>query len=111
MSELITFLFMDYETFNRNPKGGRASQFASIRTNYALEIILDSPRNYFCSQTIDNIPSPTAALITKLTPQKIERIKNGTEPIPTSVFNIEPIVMNEYWFITLIESTMSIHRT
>ena len=82
MSEQITFLFMDYETFNRNPKGGRASQFASLRTNCNLEIIASSALNIFCEQTIDNLPSPQAALITKITPQKIERIKNGIEKIP-----------------------------
>jgi exodeoxyribonuclease-1 len=107
----ISFLFMDYETFNSNPKGGRVSQYASIRTNYALEIQEDSPKNYFCLQTKDNIPSPTAALITKLTPQKIERIKNGLEPIPESTFNVKPEVYNEYWFIALIENDMSLSNT
>ena len=45
MSEQITFLFMDYETFNRNPKGGRASQFASLRTDYYLNIDPASAQN------------------------------------------------------------------
>jgi exodeoxyribonuclease-1 len=111
MSEQITFLFMDYETFNRNPKGGRVSQYASIRTNYALEIQEDSLKNYYCLQSKDNIPSPAAALITKLTPQKIERIKNGLETIPASTFNVKPEVYNEYWFISLIEFEMSLTNT
>jgi exodeoxyribonuclease-1 len=106
MSEQITFLFMDYETFNRNPKGGRASQFASLRTNYNLEIIASSALNIFCEQTIDNIPSPQAALITKITPQKIERIKNGIEKIPESSFPVKPEVYNEYWFARRINEEM-----
>lgn len=111
MDKSITFLFMDYETFNRNPKGGRASQFASLRTNYDLEIIPSSALNIFCEQTIDNIPSPTAALITKITPQKIERIKKGTEQLPKSSFPIKPVVYNEYWFINRILEEMSVSST
>ncbi|MBM3159702.1 MAG: exodeoxyribonuclease I [Bacteroidetes bacterium] len=111
MDDQLTFLFMDYETFNSNPKGGRVSQYASIRTNYALEIQKDSAKNYFCLQSKDNIPSPSAALITKLTPQKIERIKNGIEPLPASTFNVIPEVYNEYWFISHIEYDMSLPKT
>jgi exodeoxyribonuclease-1 len=68
---------MDYETFNRNPKGGRASQFASLRTDYYLNIDHNSAQNIFCEQNYDNVPSPQAALIIKITPQKILKIKTG----------------------------------
>ena len=58
MSDQITFLFMDYETFNSNPKRGRASQFASLRTGYHININTASAQNIFCEQNYDNIPSP-----------------------------------------------------
>jgi exodeoxyribonuclease-1 len=107
MSEQITFLFMDYETFNRNPKGGRASQFASLRTDYFLNIDPDSAQNIFCEQTFDNVPSPQAALITKITPQKIIKIKTGAIQLPTSSFPFFPQVYNEYWFSHHINIEMS----
>ena len=53
----MTYLFMDYETFNKYPLGGRASQFAAIRTDDNLDIIKDRSVNIFCEQTTDNIPS------------------------------------------------------
>lgn len=107
MSEQITFLFMDYETFNRNPKGGRASQFASLRTDYFLNINPDSARNIFCEQNYDNVPSPQAVLITKITPQKILKIKTGDIKLPHSSFNFVPEVYNEYYFSYQINNEMS----
>lgn len=111
MSDQITFLFMDYETFNRNPKGGRASQFASLRTDYFLNIDADSAQNIFCEQTIDNIPSPQAALITKITPQKIIKIKTGAIQLSTSSYSFIPQVYNEYWFTYHINKEMSKNHT
>jgi exodeoxyribonuclease-1 len=107
MSEQITFLFMDYETFNRNPKGGRASQFASLRTDYYLNIDPASAQNIFCEQNYDNVPSPQAALITKITPQKILKIKTGAIKLPPSSFPFFPVVYNEYWFTYHINNEMS----
>ena len=107
MSEQITFLFMDYETFNRNPKGGRASQFASLRTDYYLNIDPASAQNIFCEQNYDNVPSPQAALITKITPQKILKIKTGAIKLPPSSFPFFPNVYNEYWFTYHINKEMS----
>lgn len=107
MIEQITFLFMDYETFNRNSKGGRASQFASLRTDYFLNVYPDSAQNIFCEQNFDNIPSPQAALITKITPQKILKIKTGAIKLPPSSFPFSPNVYNEYWFIYHINKEMS----
>jgi exodeoxyribonuclease-1 len=107
MNEQITFLFMDYETFNRNPKGGRASQFASLRTDYYLNIDPASAQNIFCEQNYDNVPSPQAALITKITPQKILKIKTGEIKLPPSSFPFFANVYNEYWFTYHINEEMS----
>jgi exodeoxyribonuclease-1 len=111
MNEQITFLFMDYETFNLNPKGGRASQFAAIRTNYNLDYVTGSAVNYFCEQASDNIPSPKATMITKITPQKIVRIKNKEEKILPSKFDAVLKVFNEYDFSRCINEVMSIANT
>lgn len=43
----FTFLFMDYETFNATPRGGRPSQFAAIRTDADLNIIPHRAVNIF----------------------------------------------------------------
>ncbi len=109
--EEINFLFMDYETFNLNPKGGKVSQFAAIRTDYHLNIIPNSAVNYFCEQSDDNIPSPIAALVTKITPQKITRIKKGTEKINSNKFNIKPKVFNEFEFTKNINDLMTVKCT
>lgn len=98
---------MDYETFNRNPKGGRASQFAALRTDYHLKIDPTSALNIFCEQNYDNVPSPQAALITKITPQKILKINTGEIKLPPSSFPFSPKVYNEYWFTYHINKEMS----
>ena len=103
----MSYLFYDFETFNQNPKGGRASQFASIRANSDLEIIDGESLNLFCEQTIDNIPSPTAARITGITPQKIQRLKEGVEKPPASNIKFKFQVRNEYNFIGIILHEMS----
>jgi exodeoxyribonuclease-1 len=66
----MTFLFIDYETLNVKASGGRASQFAAIRTDENLSILEGRSLNIFCEQICDNIPSPEAALVTGITPQK-----------------------------------------
>lgn len=107
----ITFLFMDYETFNTNSKGGRVAQYASIRTNYNLNTIKDSEKNYYCLQTLDNVPSPKAVLVTQITPQKIEQIHLGIEQNKHSNQNKEIKVFNEYWFITHVLEEMVVPKT
>lgn len=104
-----SFLFMDYETFNRNPKGGRASQFAAIRTNSNLEIT--STINLFCEQVEDNIPSPIAAAITHLTPQRIQRFKEGKENPPESKLCKTFTVLNEHLFTEKVLEQMLVENT
>ena len=102
-----TFLFYDYETFNAEPKGGRASQYASLRTDSELNLIKGLASNFFCEQADDNIPSITACLITKLTPQKILKYKNGIERPTNSVYCDSYQVYNEFEFIKNILIQMS----
>jgi exodeoxyribonuclease-1 len=101
-----TFLFMDYETFNSKTKGGRASQYASLRTNSNLDLIKDNASNFFCEQIDDNIPSITASLITGLTPQKIMRFKSKEEHPNESIYCNDFHVYNEFNFIKNILKEM-----
>jgi exodeoxyribonuclease-1 len=102
-----TFLFIDYETFNAQPKGGRPSQFAAIRTDKDLNILKDRSVNLFCEQIIDHLPSPTASRITSLTPQKILRFKSGLEFPSEGNVKCGYEVLNEYYFTKRILSEMS----
>lgn len=67
-----SFFWLDYETWGANPRMDRAAQFAGIRTDEALNII-DEPVMIYCQPTPDFLPSPEAALITKITPQRAAR--------------------------------------
>lgn len=107
----FTFLFMDYETFNATPRGGRPSQFAAIRTDANLNTIPDRAVNIFCEQSPDNIPSPVAAVLTGITPQKIKRIKNGLEFPPKGNMDTTIEVLNEYLFTRKILAEMSVPHT
>lgn len=71
-----TFLFHDYETFGIDPKRSKASQFACIRTDHNLNILDEDKLNIYCEFTPDYLPSPVACLVTKQTPQHIQRIKD-----------------------------------
>lgn len=114
MSDLhpdFTFLFMDYETFNSTPRGGKASQFAGIRTDADLNILPNRAVNLFCEQSPDNIPSPIAALITGITPQRIKRIKSGIEHPPKGNVEAKVEVLNEYQFTKRILEEMKVPHT
>lgn len=63
-----SFLFFDLETFGRDPRGSRIAQFAAIRTDEDLNEIGDAV-SLFCQPAGDLLPSPTATLITGITPQ------------------------------------------
>ena len=114
MSDLhpeFSFLFMDYETFNSTPRGGKASQFAGIRTDADLNILPNRALNIFCEQSPDNIPSPIAAMITGITPQKIKRIKSGIEHPPKGNVEANVEVLNEYRFTKRILDEMKVPHT
>ena len=65
---MAEFLWYDLETFGRDARRSRIAQFAAIRTNEQLEPI-GQPLNWFCQPSDDLLPSPTACLITGITPQ------------------------------------------
>ncbi|MBC3615799.1 exodeoxyribonuclease I [Vibrio metschnikovii] len=64
-----TFFFLDYETWGTSPAKDRPSQFAGVRTDMDFNIIGD-PLVIYCQLPSDYLPSPEAALITGITPQK-----------------------------------------
>ncbi|MGC9401938.1 exodeoxyribonuclease I [Vibrio genomosp. F10 str. 9ZC157] len=64
-----TFFFFDYETWGTSPAKDRPSQFAGVRTDEDFNII-GEPLVIYCQPPADYLPSPEAALITRITPQK-----------------------------------------
>lgn len=64
-----TFFFFDYETWGVSPAKDRPSQFAGVRTDMDFNII-GEPLVIYCQPPTDYLPSPEAALITGITPQK-----------------------------------------
>jgi exodeoxyribonuclease-1 len=67
-----TFYWHDYETFGLDSKKDRPSQFAGIRTDLDFNIIGD-PLNIYCKPQLDMLPSPSACLVTGITPQQAEK--------------------------------------
>ncbi|MGH8085162.1 MAG: exodeoxyribonuclease I [Lysobacter sp.] len=67
-----SFLFYDLETFGTDPRTSRIAQFAAIRTDTDLNPV-DEPISIFAKPADDLLPSPTATLITGITPQHAQR--------------------------------------
>ncbi|MFC4727620.1 exodeoxyribonuclease I [Coralloluteibacterium thermophilus] len=67
-----TFFWYDLETFGRNPRQTRIAQCAGIRTDADLNIV-GEPLSLFCRPADDLLPSPGAALVTRITPQQAWR--------------------------------------
>lgn len=63
-----SFLFYDLETFGADPRRTRIAQFAAQRTDAELNPIED-PVTFYVKPADDLLPSPTATLITGITPQ------------------------------------------
>lgn len=63
-----SFLWFDLETFGRNPRTSRISQFAAIRTDLQLNPIGEAVSLY-CRPADDFLPEPEAAMVTGITPQ------------------------------------------
>ena len=68
MSE-STFFWHDYETFGREPRRDRPSQFAGVRTDLALNEIAD-PVMLYCQPAPDYLPDPESCLLTGILPQQ-----------------------------------------
>ena len=64
-----TFLWHDYETFGAQVRKDRPAQFASIRTDAALNEI-GEPLMLYCQPAPDYLPDPASCLITGITPQQ-----------------------------------------
>jgi len=69
VSRIMTasFLWYDLETYGRDPRRTRIAQFGAIRTTPDLEVIGD-PYSFYVQPALDLLPSPTACLITGLSP-------------------------------------------
>jgi exodeoxyribonuclease-1 len=67
-----SFLFYDLETFGRDPRRTRIAQFAAVRTDSDLNVV-EEPLSFFVKPADDLLPSPTAALITGISPQRALR--------------------------------------
>ena len=67
-----TFLWYDLETFGRDARRSRIAQFGAIRTDLELNPV-DAPISITCKPADDLLPSPTAVVLTGITPQRAER--------------------------------------
>ncbi len=63
-----TFFFYDLETSGLNPREDRIMQFAGQRTDMDLNPI-GEPENILIKMADDTLPSPSAIMVTKITPQ------------------------------------------
>lgn len=63
-----TIYWYDYETFGADPRRDRVAQFAGLRTDESLQL-LGEPLVLYCRPANDFLPSPTACLITGITPR------------------------------------------
>lgn len=71
-SKAATIYWHDYEAFGADARRDRASQFAGIRTDTALNEI-DAPLVIYCQPAHDMLPHPQACLITGITPQQARK--------------------------------------
>jgi exodeoxyribonuclease-1 len=71
-----SFLFYDLETFGRDPRRTRIAQFAALRTDGDLNVV-EEPVSFFVKPADDLLPSPTATLITGISPQ--HALREGLE--------------------------------
>ena len=70
---LKSFLFHDYETFGTHPALDWPAQFAAIRTDPEFNEV-GEPTNIYCKLPKDHLPHPMAALVTGLSPQKVNAL-------------------------------------
>ena len=64
----LTFFWHDYETFGRDPRRDRPSQFAGVRTDAQLNEVEPAVMHY-CQPAPDFLPDPEACLLTGILPQ------------------------------------------
>ena len=64
----FSFYWHDYETFGRDPRRDRPSQFAGLRTDADLNEVA-APLLQYCAPAPDFLPDPEACLLTGILPQ------------------------------------------
>ena len=64
-----SFFFYDLETSGLKPREDRIMQFAGQRTDLELKPV-GEPVNILVKMTDDALPSPSAIVVTKITPQQ-----------------------------------------
>lgn len=67
-----SYYFYDLETSGLNPRGDRIMQFAGMRTDMDFRPLGD-PVNLLIEMPNDTLPSPTAIMVTGITPQACNR--------------------------------------
>jgi exodeoxyribonuclease-1 len=103
-----TFFVHDYETYGTNPQIDAVSQFAGIRTDADLNILPDGENDYvniFCQITPDYLPSPEACLVTRITPQLVQR--KAMQERRDALIPKERTVLNEDQFAKRINDILS----
>jgi exodeoxyribonuclease-1 len=68
MAQDFSFYWHDYETFGRDPRRDRPSQFAGVRTDADLNEV-GQPLLQYCAPAPDFLPDPEACLLTGILPQ------------------------------------------
>jgi exodeoxyribonuclease-1 len=68
MAPDFSFYWHDYETFGRDPRRDRPSQFAGVRTDADLNEV-GQPLLQYCAPAPDFLPDPEACLLTGILPQ------------------------------------------
>lgn len=91
-----SFFFYDLETSGLSGSDDRIMQFAGQRTNLNLELIED-PVNIIVKLENDTLPSPSAILTTKITPQKTQEEgipeRELAEFLTTNIFTPDTITL------------------
>ena len=83
-----TFFFYDLETSGLNAREDRIMQFAGQRTDMDLNPVGD-PINVLVKMTDDVLPSPSAIMVTKITPQ--DTLRDGISEAEFARYVIEEI--------------------
>lgn len=93
------YVIHDYETFGKDTRKDRASQFAAVVTDENFNIL--EKHEFFCRPMLDNLPSPEACYVTGVTPLDI--LNYQKDPDKT--------VLSEYDFFNRINDIFSVDKS
>lgn len=96
---MTRYVIHDYETFGKDTRKDRASQFAAVVTDEEFNII--EKHEFFCKPMLDNLPSPEACYVTGVTPLDIIRYQKDPEKT----------VLSEYEFFHRINDIFSVDKS